>query len=71
MDRRVRVNSYAGLKFALENPGIHYVEMIGVYDTLPMREYTSVDEVYQKRDGAIKVAGQKHLVISENNPNNE
>lgn len=67
MDRRVRVNSYAGLKFALENPNIHYVEMIGVYDTLPMREYTSADEVYQKRDGAIKVAGQKHLVISENN----
>ena len=67
MDRRVRVKSYAGLKFALENPNIHYVEMNGAYDTLPMREYTSADEAQQKRDAAIKVAGQKQLVITEDN----
>ncbi len=67
MDRRMQVKSYAGLKFALENPNIHYVEMNGAYDTLPMREHTSADEVQQKRDAAIKVAGQKHLVITEDN----
>ena len=68
LENRMRLSSYQGLKFALENPNIHYIEMEGTYDTLPFQQYETADQkLHVKWDAAILVEDQKHLVISGSN----
>ena len=67
-DHRMFVSSYEGLKLAMDEPSINYIELDGVYDTLPLRKYqTAVQKTEIKRDCAMKITTQKHLIISGDN----
>lgn len=65
---RMFVSSYESLKLAMDEPNINYIEIDGVYDTLPLRKYqTAVQKTEIKRDCAMKITTQKHLIISGDN----
>ena len=63
-DHRMQVHSYESLKLAIEEPNIRYLELDGVSDTLPIRQYETANQKDNiKRDCALEINTDKNIEL--------
>ena len=67
-DHRMQVHSYESLSIAIREPNIRYLELDGVNDTLPLREYETANQKDNiKRDSALSIASDKIITLFGDN----